>query len=144
MTPESSILYFAYGSNMVRRQMAHRCPGATVHGSAILRGHRFVINARTYATVVRDPDHVVHGLLWNLSLEHEASLDHYESVAKGHYYKETLEVVLASGDGASAMIYIATNSEPGRPREQYIQGILASALHFQFPEDYVATLKRWL
>ena len=98
MGSELAITYFAYGSNMVRAQMAHRCPGATVAGNAVLRDYRFVINARTYATVVPDPGHVVHGVLWKMSLQHEVSLDRYESVAKGHYIKGTVELDLPEGE----------------------------------------------
>jgi len=46
-------LYFAYGSNMWRHQMAvQRCPGAEFSGVGLLRGWRFLINARGVATIV--------------------------------------------------------------------------------------------
>lgn len=143
MSHELNIPYFAYGSNMVRAQMAFRCPGAILRGRAMLPGHRFLINTRRYATIVPDAGHVVHGVLWNLSVRHEAALDRYESVAKGHYYKETVVLELADGERRPAMTYYATDDEPGRPRRHYIRGILESAEYFEFPEAYVAHLRRW-
>ena len=48
--------YFAYGSNMMREQMFCRCPGVTPGKITALYGYRFIINARGYASIVRDDD----------------------------------------------------------------------------------------
>ncbi|MGH3525030.1 MAG: gamma-glutamylcyclotransferase family protein, partial [Mycobacterium sp.] len=38
--------YFAYGSNLCVRQMAHRCPGASDPRPAMLADHDWLINQR--------------------------------------------------------------------------------------------------
>ena len=43
--------YFAYGSNLCVRQMAHRCPGAVNPRPARLADHDWLINERGVATV---------------------------------------------------------------------------------------------
>ena len=35
---EAKKYYIAYGSNLSRQQMAQRCPGAKIVGSAVLKG----------------------------------------------------------------------------------------------------------
>ena len=39
-------IYMAYGSNLNREQMAHRCPTARVLGSAELTDHRLLFRGR--------------------------------------------------------------------------------------------------
>ncbi|KLU92574.1 hypothetical protein MAPG_11519 [Magnaporthiopsis poae ATCC 64411] len=46
-------LYFAYGSNLSLAQMAVRCPGSKLLGTAVLPGFRWQINQRHYANVVQ-------------------------------------------------------------------------------------------
>src|SRR4029078_11524669 len=73
-------LYFAYGSNMSRAPMQVRCPTAREVGTATLAGHRLIITADVYASVVPEPGGIVHGLLWRLGPRDVAALDAYESL----------------------------------------------------------------
>jgi len=43
-------LYFAYGSNMDKDQMANRCPESNFAGTALLKDYRFIINRRGIPT----------------------------------------------------------------------------------------------
>ena len=106
--------YFAYGSNLGRAQMAHRCPAARATGVAELSGWRFLINARGCATIVPDPECRVHGLVWDLTADCEAALDAYEGVSHGIYTKEVMAV-----GGSEALVYLAANTRPGHPRPGY-------------------------
>ena len=136
--------YFAYGSNMDRTQMHHRCPGAAVVGTARLREHRFLINRRGVASVVPAAARDVYGVLWDITQPHERALDNYEGIAAGWYYKTVVEVESTAGDTQSAMIYIACDQVEGLPRHGYMQKIVAAAEDFSLPEAYVGKLRAWL
>lgn len=69
-------LYFAYGSNLDRAAMKHRCPAAEPVAPYELPDHRLVF--RGVADVVEDPKSVVLGGLWRITDECERSLNSYE------------------------------------------------------------------
>lgn len=136
--------YFAYGSNMSVEQMAARCPHAILIGTGMLSGYRFMINTDRYATVVREPEAMVYGILWSLTGSDETSLDRYENVPGGTYTKETIQVAdLSTGNPDPAMVYIARDNRRGRPRPAYIAGVIAAARHHQFPAGYILELETW-
>ena len=61
-------LYFAYGSNMDQAAMLQRCPASKPVGIGRLMRHRFIIFEEGYASVVRDPQRAVWGMVWDLAL----------------------------------------------------------------------------
>ena len=138
----SETIHFAYGSNLDPRQMAQRCPGAQAQGIAILEGWRFLINERGFATIVKDPAAKVHGHIWLLTPVDEAALDEYESVDEDNYRKEVLKV-RQDGDSVDSMVYIDHCQKPGKPRPNYLRGILHGAAHFKLPPDYQKELANW-
>lgn len=137
--PPSCRAYIAYGSNMCREQMAERCPTARRSGVARLDGWRFRINGKGFATLVADPKSTSFGLVWHIEAQDERNLDAYEEIAAGLYGKATLTV---PGHGP-ALIYLAADASPGRPRPAYIEPIVAAAKAAGFPASYVAELAAW-
>jgi hypothetical protein len=132
--------YFAYGSNIVARQMTHRCPAARLVGFARLDGWRFHIMTRGFATILPDPDAHVLGMIWVLTPACEVALDRYEGVHRGLYDKRQIEV-----GGKDALVYIASEIEPGVPKPGYLEAIIAAAESHRFAPDYVtAELRAWL
>jgi gamma-glutamylcyclotransferase (GGCT)/AIG2-like uncharacterized protein YtfP len=136
-------LYFAYGANMDLATMAQRCPASRVLGLARLPRHRFIINADGYSTVLRDARMEVHGVLWNLALGDVRSLDRFEEVDRGLYAK-VMQPVFTPAGPRRAMIYVGSNAQPGRSQPDYLENIIASAEHWQFPKAYSAYLASWL
>ena len=137
----SGIVYFAYGSNMCPEQMALRCPGGQALGQAVLLDWQFLINTRTYATIEAKRDAATHGVLWMLTPEHIAELDHYEAVEEGMYYKTNLAV--AHGEKqVEALVYIDPVCELGQPEPDYMESILRGARHFGLPPEYTESLAR--
>ena len=132
-------LYFAYGANMDLEVMALRCPASRPVFTARLARHRFIINSDGYATVVRDARANVHGVLWNLALADVRPLDRFEEVDRGLYGKIMQPVFTAMGP-RRAMVYIASSTIPGRPRQGYLEGVIASAERWALPESYRASL----
>jgi hypothetical protein len=140
--------YFAYGSNLDVAGMATRCAGARLVGPAVLLGWSFGLGESGYATVVPAPDEEGHGakvfgLLWMINTADERALDGYESIATGLYRKEHLPVRRLSG-GATlpALVYVANGPLGDRPRQPYLDEVIAAARAQGLPADYVATLAR--
>ena len=136
-------LYFAYGSNMVSRQMALRCPRSPAIGIARLPDWRFRINAEGWATVVPEPGAVVYGRLWQLTSEDEVALDLYEALPSGLYAKQRVPVVPDGEATANAMVYLASDPRPGMPLARYLTPILSAAAELKFPIEYQTELRRW-
>ncbi|MBA5777952.1 gamma-glutamylcyclotransferase [Stappia sp. F7233] len=136
-------LYFSYGANMSREEMASRCPGAEAQGVALLRGWRFVISGDGWASIERRPGSTVHGVLWELALGHVRALDRYEGVQRGWYEKVHMPIARPGG-GGRALVYIGTNRTQGRPNPSYFNGVvLPAARAWGLPEVYVAELESW-
>jgi gamma-glutamylcyclotransferase (GGCT)/AIG2-like uncharacterized protein YtfP len=129
--------YFAYGSNLNFIQMATRCPKATSLNKTKLLNYKFIINSEGDATIVPSPGDVVEGGLWKLTSECISSLDFHEGVTDNVYLKE--KVLLDCG--TEALTYIATDTMPGKPFEDYLARILAGAENFSLSPEYTRFLK---
>lgn len=81
-------LYFAYGSNLDGAQMRRRCPSVRLVGAAILDGYRLGFAGRSaswgggVATVVRDREGRVPGLVWAVSADGLECLDRCEGATE--------------------------------------------------------------
>ena len=88
-------LYLAYGSNLSADQMDYRCPDARIVGQAVIEDYELLFKGSQsgcYATIEQKKGSKVPVLVWSISEDDEASLDVYEGVAGGFYYKKDLEV----------------------------------------------------
>ena len=136
-------LYFAYGSNMDLEQMHFRCPKARPLKTARLENHKFLINPRGVASIIESPDHHVEGLLWELTEECEASLDVYESVAAGHYVKQTVKLK-GFEDEDDILVYVASDQTPSyTPRDGYFEKILRAAKAAGLSDPYIESLQKY-
>jgi AIG2-like family len=137
------MLHFAYGSNMHRALMRRHAPAAQPLGVAELADHRFVITADGYASVEPARGRLVHGVLWQITPRDRVTLDSWESVARGLYRAEVLPV--RHGDGRRpALVYVARLCGEGRPKAGYMELVIAAAREWNFPENHIASLERWL
>ena len=101
-------LYFAYGMNTNKDEMAYRCPSAVPMGKAVLPGYR--LEFKSFATIVPDPKEQVEGVLWTITDTDESALDMLEGYPE-FYDKKNVSVIHAD------MNYIAMTYIMG-PREQ--------------------------
>ncbi len=126
-------IYIAYGSNIVRSQMAYRCPDAKIVGKGVLKGWRLLYRSG-YATIEPEEGETVPVLVWKVSAADEARLDRYEGFPD-FYFKETLKVEellpVSGGSGPAGateiegMAYIMVEGHPTRlPARSYIEPIL--------------------
>lgn len=146
-------LYLAYGSNMSRAQMAYRCPDASVIGYADIEDYELLFKGSksgNYATIEPKQGSKVPVLVWLISEKDEESLDLYEGVAAGFYYKKNLKVNIRSfslnrsmGE-YEAMVYIMDERRQEGPPSVYYYEILHEAYNkFNFEmETLVGALER--
>ena len=101
-------LYFAYGMNTNRDEMAFRCPTAVPMGKAILQGYRFEF--KSFATIVPDADSSVEGVLWTITESDESALDILEGYPE---FYDKKHVKVSQGIDYIAMTYIMNPREKG-------------------------------
>ena len=137
------MLHFAYGSNMSRSAMRRHAPEAEPIGIAALADYRFMITQDGYASVVPQRAAAVYGVLWRVTPRDCVCLAHWEGLAVGLYRAATLPV---SHDGRRrmALVYLARSRDEGRAKAGYMELVIAAALEWQLPPDYIASLGRWL
>lgn len=138
--------YFAYGSNMNLEQMAFRCPGATVVGTARLPNHRirFVNDAGGFdggvATIVADDDAEVWGVVWEISGDHLKALDEWEGYPVAY---DRFDTAVLAPEPMTVLVYQATMLQRQPPAERYLGGIVRGAVANGLPQEYVERLRRW-
>lgn len=115
-------IYFAYGSNMNRRQMALRCPDADPIGPAILRGWRLTF--RCVADIEPHPGGRVYGALWNITHSDRRSLDRYEGYPN-HYGIRRVRVEVPGRRWRMPLVYVMVNrDEHTPPSYHYLNSII--------------------
>ena len=97
------VWYFAYGSNMDAAQMIERGVHFTQRKVGVIDHHRLVFNKISgkypgfgVANIEEDVSFQVQGLLYEVNESALRSLDRFEGVSSGHYFRATMEVF--SGD----------------------------------------------
>ena len=146
-------LYFAYGSNMSRRQMRERCPDHECLGKAVLKDHALCFARHSpirdcgVAGLSEQPGAEVWGVVYRLHDEDLAALDRREGFdpAKpfhvNRYIRQTLPVLM-DGRPVECLVYVARH-EPGVhvPSADYLGTIIEGAEENGLPADYVARLR---
>jgi gamma-glutamylcyclotransferase (GGCT)/AIG2-like uncharacterized protein YtfP len=130
-------LYFAYGSNMDREQMNDRCPDNERIGRVILRGYKWYISSRGYASIRASKDDYVEGYLYRITHADEQSLDGYEGFPD-LYQKHTVQVQQDGAMVRRVMVYIDPVTEEGEPRDWYPSTINQGIADAELSDEYVA------
>ena len=138
--------YFAYGSNMDKKQMERRCPHASFFAIGELDGYRFIINERGVATITEKKSSIVWGVVWKISRSDEESLDGFEGVMKkGFYVKRTVQVKTTQETLSPVLVYVDEDTIEGSARAGYTETLLAAAKVARLPKDYInEQLTPWL
>jgi len=148
------VKYFAYGSNLDQVQMAQRCPGARLIGSAQLANHRICFPRRSpvrgcaVASFEAHKGGVVWGVIYELDEDDLKRLDEREGFdpvnpsAVNRYCRVDVTVQRTAGERVEAVTYVAVPEEsPGMPSATYLKHIVDGAAAHSFPDDYIETLK---
>ncbi len=126
------MLYFAYGMNTNRQDMAVRCPAATPRGSAVLLGHRFRFAGP--ADVQVDRSHRVHGVLWDITDQCLQSLDRLEGYPV--FYDRKWAKVQHGDSLVQALVYFMQPGNANRaPSIGYFDTVFQGYCDFGVPTD---------
>ncbi len=128
-------LYFAYGSNLWRKQMEDRCPEHRVIGKGILKGYRWIISKRGYANIIQSKTDEVHGVIYEISESDEHTLDYWE-IEEAGYRKETVEVEF-EGHILKCLAYVDSTEEEGQPKKEYRERIMRGLFDSNLPQEYM-------
>lgn len=137
------IIYFAYGSNMLKSRMIDRTPSALVLGIGKLENMKVAYNKESVdgsgkANLIDSPGDVVYGVLYKLKLSERGALD----IAEGGYERQDVEVAL-NDKKVNAFVYISSilTNEP-TAYDWYRDIILEGAAEHGLPDDYIEHLSK--
>ncbi len=136
-------LYIAYGSNLNRRQMQHRCRTARVVGTAEVQDHELLFRGGSHAVATIEPaaGKSVPVLLWSIRPGDEKALDLYEGWPR-FYEKRDIDIQLGS-QTVSAMAYVMTEGHAaGTPSQSYLATIAEGYQSAGFNLDVLQTALR--
>lgn len=115
-------LYFAFGSNVPQWRLQERVGVVRCAGYATLPGYRLVFGtlhgSPSYASFVPDPDRVLHGRLFWLTLGQFPALDAYERVETS-YRRE--RVVLPGCDSVAETYIRRKGARYAPPEDWYLR-----------------------
>jgi hypothetical protein len=142
--------YFAYGSNLHLRRLAERIGEFGVHAVAALHGFQLAFHKRGQDQSGKcnihftgDPQHVVHGAVYEIHPEQKLVLDRIEGVGRGY---EHLPVQLAGPYGLiDAFAYRAQHGHIDPlllPYEWYKLYVLEGARQHRLPAHYISYLEK--
>lgn len=133
-------IYLSYGANTCPDSMARRCPAAVPLGAVTLKDYALVF--RGVADIVPMAGSTVHGVLWSITPDCEASLDRFEGFPH-LYIKRTVRVRDRLKADFQAMVYImADHARPSRlaiaPPSQYYYDTLTNGYRaFGLPQRQI-------
>ena len=140
----ANMYYFAYGIYMVQNEIVVPCPEARFVGDGLLDNHKFLINQFGDATIIRDDESIVYGIIWDTSENEAKTLDAFEGVQFNNKYREFTAIDLGNRKRlATVLVHIAKNSTPGTPKKKYIKSIIKAARDNSFPVTYIDQLRSW-
>ena len=145
MAPNTS-WYFAYGSNLSRKQFHARAGNVLEEIPGELKNYELTFNKKVRggtasANIRPAPGKSVRGVLYKISEHAYRVLDRFEG-APEHYRRIEVRVTTMDAREISAQVYIASKVEKGlRPAAHYLQTILVGATEHGLPEDYVRSIR---
>ncbi|KAJ8736192.1 hypothetical protein PYW08_006848 [Mythimna loreyi] len=156
---ENMFLYFAYGSNLLKRRIHINNPSAKFLGIGRLDDHlldfiKYSAHWRgASATIVPTPGPYVWGAIWRIHNDDMPALDKQEGVETNWYFAKTVKIVLLDGSSVECRTYQQTINPPirekgeelpleRRPCITYLDCIVNGAIECKIPEDYIEELKK--
>lgn len=154
-----TFLYFAYGSNLLKKRIRINNPSAEFLGSGRLDGHqldfmKYSENWRgTSATIQPTENSCVWGAVWRLHNADMPALDKQEGVDTNWYFPKIVDITVADGLKVQCRTYQQTINPPlrekgeelpedRRPCITYLDCIVTGAIECKLPEDYIEELKK--
>ena len=123
--------YLAYGSNLNKEQMAHRCPDAEAVGASVIFDYQLVFR-RGYLTIEPKIGASVPVGIWKISEADERNLDRYEGYPRFYFKMDDFHVCM-NGHDILCMAYIMQAGYPiQEPSDAYMQTVRDGYRDFGF------------
>jgi cation transport regulator ChaC len=139
-------LYFAYGSNMLEKQMRERCKSVNKIGNGVLRNYKIVFNRKgsyhdgAVASIERSDGGQLWGVIWKIRVSELLELDKIEDPEA--YKREKVVVSTQDGTTYSCHAYVAIpQTAELRPDDQYLKTVIEGAKEAGLPDDYIRLLE---
>jgi hypothetical protein len=142
----STILYFAYGSNMSTPRLRYRVPGCRFEFVARLPNYKLCFHKRSNDGSVKcnafktaEPTDAVIGAVYEIPTNEKRALDDAEGLGSG-YHEETVRVLSPEGEKVAVRTFIADASfidDSLQPYSWYKDFVFAGAEEHQLPPEYV-------
>ncbi|KAH0547398.1 gamma-glutamylcyclotransferase-like [Cotesia glomerata] len=153
-----TLLYFAYGSNLLESRLHIANPNATFFDIARLEDYRidFVGNSKVWSgsvgTIVELPGSHVWGVIWELPASEISNLDRQEGVHTGKYKAFNVNVTTPDGEIFECRTYkqsldpeeiVELDQLPDDrlPSVSYMKVIIKGAKEKKLPEEYIKFLE---
>jgi len=121
------------------------CPEARFIGDGLLDNYQFIINQFGDASIIRNDESIVYGIVWDISENEVKVLDAFENVSDTNTVKEFVSIDLVNRKRLdTVLVHIARNSVPGKPKRKYIKSIINAATEYGFPAKYIEELRLWV
>lgn len=121
------MFYFAYASNLNRKQMAQRAPGAKACYSAILPNHKLIfagwsrIWRGAVASILQSNGDKVRGGLYEVNEQGMRRLAQYEGA---EYTTAKINVFRDTGEMVDAITFVRRQrKDEGKPSDEYLASI---------------------
>ncbi len=142
----NTVWYFAYASNMNRRQVEQRAGALPEEKNARLDNYelnfeKIARGGTGTANIVPAEGKAVWGVLYRVTEQQLKALDRFEGVPE-HYRRSEVTVADAEGKKVGAQVYLARKVRKGlKPDRLYLQKIIEGAEEHSLPADYIEALK---
>jgi hypothetical protein len=131
----AGVFYWAYGSNLSIKKMKERCPSAIKCARLSIPNAELVFRGVADCSYREDPNSVLHGGLWYISLADERRLDAIEGVSGKFYLKRYLRLRI-EGKEERAMYYtMAMTTGVFPPGDAYLKTIAQGYRDFNLPME---------
>ncbi len=127
------MLYFAYGSNLHRKQMKRRCKNSRFISCHILKNYQLVFRSKYGAAdIQRKKGSSVLGAIYDISKADEKKLDVYEEFPKV-YVKKYFKIL-----GRKAMFYyMSSKTKQTQPSRRYLSSIIQGYKDCGYEDSHV-------
>ena len=141
----AELLYFAYGSNLLRSQMQARCPGARLHSVVRLEGYElcfpmisFTRSGMGVASIRPNEAASVEGVIYAMTPDDFRRLDHYES--EGTKYRRDTITIPKLGEVWTYFSRLdAGHHYP--PSAEYLNAVIQGATECGLSAEYIDILR---
>lgn len=144
----STLLNFAYGSNMLLARLCERVPAARPLGTAVLRGHELRWHkvsqdgsGKCDIIAVHIIETCVFGVVYEIPADQKPALDLAEGLGHG-YEEKRVSVQLGAHEIEAAAYFAMKTSAILKPYTWYKALVLAGAIQNNLPRAYIEMLNR--